>query len=84
VVRSDGSNGEWLPADAAMGRPSRQSYLVLDGDQPWWEMDRNASEVGRAARAALRSEIDRLLCQPPLNIEKVEQYSSGNEKISDK
>ena len=63
VLRPDGGNDAW--ADLVPGgNPSRQSYLVLAGDQPWQEMEHNSTVEGVAARAALRAEIYRLLCKP--------------------
>ena len=64
VVRHDGGNSNWQAA-APGAKPSHQSYLVLEGDQPWQLMEHNSTQVGRAAHEALRAEIDRLLCLPP-------------------
>ena len=64
VLRPDGGNDAWIDPEPGLAS-SRQSYLVLAGDQPWQQMEHNSTVEGAASRAALRAEIDRLLCKPP-------------------
>jgi hypothetical protein len=67
VVDRNGTN-VWF--DGVDPTSSHQNYLVLEGDQWWKKMEKdivhNTHSVASKTRAALRQEIDRLLCRSPV------------------
>ena len=58
---------DWPKADRYNAPPANQSYLAMEGDGPWKEMETRARQRGGPPRVVedLKQEIDRLLCRSP-------------------